>query len=128
MQKTGGVSCFFKILDKSLPVDEIIIHEPIDINRVNEIMLASKCVLDTDRETQTGTTPRLIWALALGKKVITTNKNVRRMPFYNPQYISIIDRENPQLDWNFIEADLPHVINPEIEKLRIDLWVKNFIE
>ena len=52
---------------------------------VQKIMMDSECVLDTDRASQTGTTPRLIWALALGKKVITTNMNVKQMPLYDPR-------------------------------------------
>lgn len=102
-------------------------EEILSIDAVNRIMSQSNCILDTDRETQTGTTPRLIWALAQGKKVITTNKNIKLMPFFNPQQIVIIDRNNPQIDINFVKSNNKFNVSPLIIDLRIDNWINRIL-
>lgn len=126
--KNTNITYFFKILDKSLPENDIIIHRAINIQECNDIIRKSKCILDTDRESQTGTTPRLIWALAMNKIIITTNQYIKHMPFYNPQNILIIDRDNPQIDLDFLKSKSIQTIHPKIKKLRIDYWVKQILE
>lgn len=102
----------------------LITHEIIPIEEFNKIIECSRCILDTDRESQTGATPRLIWALAAGKKIITTNNNIAQLPFYNEKQIFIIDRNDPVIDINFIKEDCYFPLNDEIEKLRINNWIK----
>ena len=94
-----------------------------------KIMAQSECILDTDRPTQTGTTPRVIWALAMGKKIISTNSNLKKMPFYNTNQISIINRDDPIIDIEFLNREnTDNIINDNyIQKLRIDSWVLNLV-
>ena len=94
----------------------------------NKIILQSKAVLDTDNPTQFGTTPRLIWALAANKNIYTTNTFVVNFPFFNSDYIHIISRENPILDVTLLDKKLSTSPRESILNLRIDNWVKNFIE
>lgn len=91
-----------------------------------QIINESACILDTDRASQTGVTPRAIWALARGKKIITTNTNLLKAPFYNPMQILIIDRDNPVLDIDFIRSKESFLVSSYFDGLRIDNWVKNF--
>ena len=91
-----------------------------------QIINESACILDTDRATQTGVTPRAIWALSHGKKIITTNTNLLKAPFYNPKQILIIDRDNPVLDIDFIRSKESCLVSSYVGGLRIDNWVKNF--
>lgn len=125
--RAHGMNYCFKRLDKSLKENDIVIHKPLSTDSVQKVMMQSDCILDTDRESQSGTTPRLIWALAMGKKVITTNQNIKQMPFYNAELIHIIDRNNPVVDMDFIESQ-PDFSRCQklIQTLRIDAWVKNF--
>lgn len=124
--KNNHLPDFIKIVDETLPESEYVCHNRFSIHEVNEVMSQSQIVIDTDRSTQTGTTPRLIWALAMGKKVITTNSNVKRMPFYNPQQILVVDRHNPSIDEDFLNSsDYEKEI---VDDLRIDRWVKAIIE
>ncbi len=124
----GTKTWFLKIFDKTMPKDNIIIHHPLPIDETLRIMIQSECILDTDRASQSGTTPRLIWALAMGKKIITTNVNIKRMPFYNPTMINIIDRNNPIIDKTFLESHYIKTDNTYLHTLRIDNWIKNFLE
>lgn len=102
---------------------EYVISEKISVEEVQQIMLSSRCVIDTDIEKQTGVTPRLLWALAIGKKVITTNKDIVKMPFYNSAQIKIVDRNNPMLDVDFVKEEKHFVPQQSIERLRIDRWI-----
>lgn len=100
-----------------------IVNQPVSFSNVNKIISESEIILDTDRESQTGTTPRVIWALAKRKKVISTNKNLKKMPFYSPEQISIIDRHSPKIDERFLTG-VSTERHPYLEGLRIDKWVQ----
>ena len=106
---------------------EIAMTQPISPEVYNHIMDQTSCILDTDRGTQSGTTARAIWALAKGKKIISTNRNFLNAPFYNSEQIRIIDRDNPILDIDFIKNDKQFDMHPYFEMLRIDNWVKEII-
>lgn len=101
--------------------------ESIPYYETEKIISSSNCILDTDRDSQFGTTPRMIWALASGKKIVTTNGNVKQLPFYNEKQILIIDRNAPEIDWNFVKAIEEFPVSDYIDKLRIDKWVMNFL-
>lgn len=94
----------------------------------NEIILQSKAVLDTDNPDQFGTTPRLIWALAANKHIYTTNTFVVNFPFYNSDFVHIIDRKKPILDLSLLDKNTSVSPRDSILNFRIDNWVKNFIE
>lgn len=127
MQNNNSISLInLNIVDTNLPKDDIVCHRPFSIKEVVELIKNSYIILDTDRESQTGTTPRLIWALAMGKKIITTNKSISKFPFYNPKQILIIDRDDIVIPDDFI-LDREHInVTYDISTLRIDNWI-NFL-
>ena len=96
-------------------------------DQVLTIIDESRCILDTDRPTQTGATQRVIWALARGKKIISTNINLKNMPYYRKEQIVFIDRENPVLNIDFIKKESTFDIDDNLIQLRIDKWVKTLI-
>lgn len=101
--------------------------ETFSYDETEKIIASSNCILDTDRDSQFGTTPRMIWALASGKKIVTTNNNVKQFPFYNEKQIRIINRWEPEIDWDFVKKVESFPVSEYIEKLRIDRWILNFI-
>lgn len=108
---------------------DLIITEQVPYQEVNSIINNSEFVLDTDREDQTGTTPRVIWALAKGKKLFSTNRNLKRMPFYSPEQISIFNRQNPVLDLDFLNNETDgSFVNEYIQNLRLDLWLEQLLD
>lgn len=88
---------------------------------------ASRCILDTQREGQSGLTARFIWALANGKKIITTNKWANHYPFVNPHQVFIVDRMNIQIPIEFIKSPLNTSDIVDISFLRIDNWVHKLL-
>ena len=66
------------------------------------------CIIDFPSSFQTGLTMRTFETLAAGKKLITTNKYITNEPFYNPEYIQVIDTDNYRLDVDFIKKSRLH--------------------
>lgn len=109
---------------KDLPY---VITEMIPIQKVVKLIDQSECILDTDKPIQTGATQRVIWSLSRGKKIISTNYNLKRMPFYNSKQIKFIDRNNPVLDMDFINNSERFEVSKYIQELRIDKWITKLI-
>lgn len=67
------------------------------------ILADSRCQLDIQHPSQCGLTTRAFETLATKTKLITTNSNICQYDFYNKSNIYIIDRNNPVIDWSWIE-------------------------
>lgn len=68
----------------------------VNFNRISyrkyySILQESKAVLDIQSPTQSGLTIRTMETLSLGKKLITTNSNIKKEPFYNSNNVFIIN-------------------------------------
>lgn len=87
---------------------------------------ASRCVLDAPQDDQSGLTIRTIECLGAGKKLITTNKNIKEYDFYREENILVIDGK---IDWNSRFFSDEYVELPEIiyEKYSIENWVKELL-
>lgn len=118
-----GFTYFIKLIDKYKKENDIITHKFYPTKEYLKLMMSSRCILDTERQTQTGPTVRLIWSLALGKKIISTNAYMKEMPFYNPSQILIVDRKNPVISEDFIRQERVFDLSEYIKSLRIDNWV-----
>lgn len=126
--RSYNLTYFIKLIDKFRLKNDIITHKYYSTKEYVDLMKSSKCILDTERPSQTGPTVRLIWALALGKKIISTNEHMKKMPFYNPDQILIINRKNPILDRSFFESDDQFEPCDYIKNLRIDKWIKTILQ
>lgn len=85
---------------------------------------ASKCIVEINAR-RAGLSPRVINALANGRKVIINNPKIRNEIFYNPNAIYIIDEENPKLDVNFLASDFQCL---DMGDLAIDNWLNIILE
>jgi len=102
-------------------------EQKLSVDAILDLIDESVCILDTDMPIQTGATQRVIWALARGKKILSTNLSLKKMPFYNPNQIRFLDRENPVIDLAFLKDSATFPISNIIEELRIDKWVRTLI-
>ena len=57
-----------------------------------DLLIKSRVVFDIHSPLQSGLTMRTMETLSLNKKLITTNKNIIKEPFYNEQNIFIVNR------------------------------------
>ncbi len=82
----------------------------------------SKIVIDIQHPKQVGLTIRMIEMIGMGKRVITTNADIRNYDFYTPINISIIERKNPKLD-----LDIDKDYDPPREKIykgySLETWI-----
>lgn len=99
----------------------------VPIDEYNDLMSKSRVVIDTDRENQKGLTPRLVWAIAMGKTIITTNKNVRNNPYCPNANVWIINRKDPIVTKEMFISSGETKVEEKIYGLEISNWVQNFI-
>jgi hypothetical protein len=92
--------------------------------QTEEIFQKSVAVLDVHHIHQTGLTMRTLEALALGKKLITTNSSIKSYPFYDSNQILIIDRKNPELNSNFFKLPNSLKVSEAIKAYEIGRWVQ----
>lgn len=102
--------------------------DSIPADKMLQLIDESECILDTDKPIQTGATQRVIWALARGKKIISTNVSLKRMSFYNSNQIKFIDRKNPVIDIEFLIKEEQYQVSEDIQILRIDKWIHQLID
>lgn len=121
--KTTRLETKYKL---GLLTDNLLTTKIYSLNEYISIMKQSRVIIDTDRESQKGLTPRLVWAIALGKTIITTNTNLLDNPYCPQKGIWIIDRDYPAINKEMLAANDSDV-NQKIKELEISEWVKKFI-
>ncbi|MFD2601206.1 hypothetical protein [Flavobacterium suzhouense] len=108
----------FKEFDyKKLSFTSLTTLEILDLYKVSNV------ILDINHPGQKGLTMRTFESVGAGKKMITTNAEVKKYSFYNPQNIYIIDRANMHLDRSFFESDYEDVSAEMYERMSIDGWL-----
>ena len=85
----------------------------------------SKIFLDLIRKDHNGLSFRIFEALAMQKKIITTNKSIREYDFYNPNNILVLD-ENTTITINpdFLTTPYEPLSDEIYHKYTVENWVK----
>lgn len=86
------------------------------------IYAGSGAVLDLNKPFQKGLTMRTFETLASGKKLVTTNADIQYYPFYYPENVQIIDRENPQLNRLFFKTEIRKITPEVLTMMSLDSW------
>lgn len=97
---------------------------PMSKKEVLSAISQSRSILDFQHPGQTGLTMRTIEILGARKKLITTNKNVKKYDFYRQENIKVIDRENPVIEIDFFHAPYVNLPDDLYEKYSIDGWLR----
>lgn len=105
-----------KLSFKSLSTDEIV-----------DLYKKSSVVLDINHPGQKGLTMRTFESIGAGKKLITTNEEIKKYPFYNPQNIYVIDRDNIQLDVEFFKTPYVDISEELYERCSIKGWLTEIV-
>jgi hypothetical protein len=98
---------------------------PLGKARVLELMEQSNVVLDIEHPKQTGLTIRTIEVMGARRKLLTTNANVVNYDFYHPQNICVIDRNNIQIDVNFLKSPVVKTDDTIYWRYSIDGWLRD---
>lgn len=98
-------------------------YNPLSSDETMELFGSSKVILDIQHPRQTGLTMRTLEVLGSRRKLITTNKEVANYDFYIPQNILIIDRNKPEIPWDFINSPYIPIDENVYKKYSLDGWL-----
>ena len=109
---------FNSLIEKSIRFQS----KKIPLKNLLELYTETKIIVDIVQGNQSGLSFRVFEAMALDKKIITNNPNIKNYNFYNPNNILIIDDEL-QFDTPFFETDYTPIPNAIYNQYTIDSWV-----
>lgn len=99
-----------------------------NLDAVFKLVLKSEILLDLQRPRQQGLSFRVLEALALNKKLISTNKGLKKYDFYNPNNIAIVDYNDIHIDPAFFETPYQMLDENIVQKYHISSWVDTVFE
>lgn len=88
----------------------------------------SNTIIDFPSSFQTGLTMRTFEALGAGKKLITTNQNIINEPFYDPEFISILNTEDFNLDRDFIKNVPRTIIKDKMKEYSLENYIYKLLQ
>jgi hypothetical protein len=94
-----------------------------------DVVRSSRAVLDIQHFKQTGLTMRTLETVGAGKKLITTNPEVKEYDFYDKDRVMVLDRSNPaeSLNLEFFREDDRQVSESVIDGYSIGSWLKDIL-
>jgi len=102
----------------------IFFNERISFDLFKNKMKNAEILLDLVRKGQNGLSFRIFEAMALQKKLITTNKNIAQYDFYNPNNILIIDADNISIPVSFLNSEYEPLNEQVYQKYTLENWIQ----
>jgi len=94
-------------------------------DQIVKLYQQSKVILDINHPNQNGLTMRTFEAIGAKRKMITTNGEVVKFPFYNENNVCLIDRNDIVLKDEFFRSEYQPLDDELYEKLSIEGWLYN---
>ena len=106
----------------------MISHTSIPTEEFRRVIATSRIIVDTSNGYQDGLSARFMWALGLGKKIITNNRSVMTYGFYTKEQIYVIGYDSDRLS-DFIMSDfkMTDEIREKVNSYRIDNWLNTLM-
>lgn len=114
--------------------DANVSHTPIPLAEFQSLTYSSNIIVDTVNFEQDGMTARFMWALGMGKKIITNNVNIKEYDCYTPEQIFVIGKNENEVAGDelvkFIQSEysMPNNIYSMILPWRLDNWLKTILK
>lgn len=87
------------------------------MKEIQEIINKSQRVIDTNMSIQADpTNTKVNMGIVSKQKIITTNRYISKMPFYNPDFTQIIDHRNPIINTDFINRQTKYKFKECLKK------------
>lgn len=96
-------------------------------SEVRKIIAQSDIVLDIQHPAQHGLTIRTLEVLGAGKKLVTTNTEIKDYDFYNENNIMIVDRKFPSIPDEFFQRVYQPVADCTLEYYSINGFLKSLL-
>jgi hypothetical protein len=100
-------------------------YKPLGYDEYISISEYSRVIIDIEHPNQKGLTIRSLEMLGKGKKIITTNSNIKKYDFYNSSNFIIIDRNNPKIDKSFFKNEYKKIPDNIYYKYSINSWLED---
>lgn len=115
-----------KLIDKNLKTfdNKKLSFEKLNHQQIINYYRKSKAVLDINKPFQYGLTMRTFEVLASGRKLITTNQDIKNYPFYNPNNILVLDRENIELNYDFFKTEFEKIDEKTFYMMSLDSFIE----
>ena len=119
------LACFESDLFNYIPIRKKLLYKD-----TIEKMLTCNCILDiVDSGSSGGVSLRFFEAVVYNKKLLTNNKNIVKMPFYNPNYMKIFEKyDDIDLDWLKNNENVDYGYNGEFEAIEFIKRIDKEIE
>lgn len=102
-------------------------YDALPREKVRDVFLRSRTILDIEHDQQTGLTIRTFEALGARKKLITTNPDIRNYDFYEEQNVLVLERDKQSFDVSFLESPI-HELSPEMRRrYSVDGWIDDVL-
>jgi hypothetical protein len=101
---------------------------PIPSDQVNRITQAAKAVVDIEHPKQRGLTMRSIETLLLGRKLVTTNTEIKNSDLFHETRVFVIDRHKPEISREFLESPFLEIPLETREKYYLGSWLKDIVQ
>ena len=92
-----------------------------------QLMASSTCIIDIHAPNQVGLTIRTIESLAMGKKIITTNAEIKNYNFYNRDMHMVISRDSTCIDVNFVRGPVNNTVDVT-KQFELENWLDRLLE
>lgn len=92
-----------------------------------ETINRSRCLLELTQANQTGMTIRCMEAMFFGKKLLTSNPRVKKLPFYHPHAFFVLGEDDFSRIGDFLDADTPVVPDAELQRYEFPYWIRQFL-
>ncbi len=100
---------------------------PIPAYEAAKIISSSRAVLDIEHPDQNGITIRSIEVLLAGRKLITTNKEIKSSRLFDPSRVCVIDRSGPKLESDFLRAPFVPLSPDVVYAYSLEGWARDLL-
>jgi hypothetical protein len=97
----------------------------LSLSSILELYKESDVILDINHPGQIGLTMRTFESIGSGKKIITTNREIKKYTFYNPNNIYVIDRNDIDINIDFFKSDYIDLDDKILDKMSLEGWLKS---
>lgn len=121
------VYLFKKFFDKSFKEFDYnkLSFKSLTVDQIADLYSKSDVILDINHPGQNGLTMRTFESIGARKKLITTNAEVKKYCFYNPNNILVIDRNNLVIDRSIFDSIYEEIDDVLYNKLTLEGWIKS---
>lgn len=97
-------------------------RKPISTATTANIYKNTKALLDLMRSGQTGLSFRVFEAMAMEKKIVTDNPEIKNYDFYNPNNILVLNHDLSNISKEFFQQPYEKVPEDIYQKYTLDYW------